>query len=106
MIRKFLEKSLHAKLLVAAVCVCGLPLFATAAQQNPRPDAATCKQYTKPVINMAAGDKGQTVKLDDLIDHKEQYYGKIVTVDGEMHRIFGDRVLPSRMTISLKTTTC
>jgi len=41
---------------------------------------------------MNAGQTGQTVKLDDLIDHKEQYYGKIVTVKGEMHRIFNDHV--------------
>jgi hypothetical protein len=41
---------------------------------------------------MSAGETGQTVKLDDLIDKQEQYYGKIVTVDGEMHRIFTDRV--------------
>jgi predicted RNA-binding protein len=41
---------------------------------------------------MSATETGQTVKLDDLIDKKEQFYGKIVTVDGEMHRIFTDRI--------------
>jgi hypothetical protein len=31
-------------------------------------------------------------KLDTLLDHPEEYMGQAVTVDGEMHRIFNDRV--------------
>jgi hypothetical protein len=92
MIRRFFGKNLHAELFLTVFAICSLPLFATARQQDPRPDAATCRQYTKPTIRIAAGETGQTVKLDDLIDHKEQYYGKTVTVEGEMHRIFTDRV--------------
>jgi hypothetical protein len=76
--------------LLAVIALCSPSLFAKARKQDPRPDAATCRQYTKPAIR--AGEAGQTVKLDDLIDHKEQYYGKTVTVEGEMHRIFTDRV--------------
>jgi hypothetical protein len=92
MIRRFLGRNLHVKLLLTVIATSSLALFAIAGQQDPRPDAATCKQYTKPAIRMSAGETGQTVKLDDLIDHKEQYYGKTVTVEGEMHRIFSDRV--------------
>jgi hypothetical protein len=92
MIRRFLAKNSHAKLLVAAFTICSLPVFAVAKQQSPRPNADTCRQYTKPTIRMNAGETGQTVKLDDLIDKKDQFYGKIVTVEGEMHRIFTDRV--------------
>jgi hypothetical protein len=92
MIRRFPGRNSHAKLLLAVFTICSLPLFATARQQDPRPNAATCRQYTKPAIRMSAGETGQTVKLDDLIDDKEQYYGKIVTVEGEMHRIFSDRI--------------
>jgi hypothetical protein len=77
--------------LLTLIALCSLSLFAIG-QQTPRPDDATCRQYTKPAIRMNAGETGQTVKLDDLIDKKEQYIGKIVTVDGEMHRIFTDRV--------------
>jgi hypothetical protein len=76
--------------ILAVIAVGSLSLFATAKQQDPRPDAAACRQYTKPAIPTAAA--AQTVKLDDLIDKKEQYYGKTVTVEGEMHRIFSDRV--------------
>jgi len=90
MIRKFFGRNLRAKSFLAVLAICSLPLFATARPQDPRPDAAACRQYTKPAIR--AGASGQTVKLDDLIDHKEQYYGKTVTVEGEMHRIFTDRV--------------
>jgi hypothetical protein len=79
------------KLVLSMIAICSLPLFATARQQDPRVDAATCRQYTKPVIRTGAGETGQTVKLDDLIDKKEQFYGKTVTVVGEMHRIFTDR---------------
>jgi hypothetical protein len=71
--------------------VFGLSLFAVA-QQDSRPDSATCQQYTKPTVRVSAGETGQTVKLDDLIDKPELYLGKVVTVDGEMHRIFTDRV--------------
>lgn len=76
--------------LLTVVAICSLSLFAIAGQQVPRPDDATCRQYTRPVINV--GEAGQAVKLDDLIDKKEQYIGKTVTVEGEMHRIFTDRV--------------
>jgi hypothetical protein len=31
-------------------------------------------------------------KLDTLLDNPEEYMGRAVTVDGEMHRIFNDRV--------------
>jgi len=92
MIRRFLRRNLHAELLLTVLAICSLSVLAAARQQDPRPDAATCKQYAKPTIRMTAGEAGQTVKLDDLIDGKERYYGKIVTVDGEMHRIFTDRV--------------
>ena len=92
MIRKFLGRNSYAKLLLTVLVICSLSLFATAGQQDPRPDDATCKQYTKPAIRMSAGESGQTVKLDDLIDKQDQYYGKIVTVEGEMHRLFTDRV--------------
>src|SRR5688572_23057968 len=92
MIRRFLGRNSYAKAFLAVVAVSSLSPFATAKQQDPRPNAARCGQYTKPAIRMSAGETGQTVKLDDLIDKKDQYYGKIVTVEGEMHRIFGDRV--------------
>jgi hypothetical protein len=92
MIRRFPGSNLHAKLLLTVFAICSLTLFATAGLQDPRPDSATCQQYAKPVIHMSGGQTGQTVKLDDLIDKKEEYYGKVVTVDGEMHRIFTDRV--------------
>lgn len=93
MIRKFLGRNSYAKLLLTVAVICSLSLFATAGQQqDPRPDDATCKQYTKPTIRMSAGEAGQMVKLDDLIDKQDQFYGKIVTVEGEMHRLFTDRV--------------
>src|SRR5829696_3841049 len=91
MIRTFLGSNWHANLLLTIFAICILPSFAIAAPQAPGADA-TCRQYTKPAIRMSAGETGQTVKLDDLIDKQEQYIGKIVTVDGEMHRIFSDRV--------------
>jgi hypothetical protein len=50
-----------------------------------------CTQ-SKPSASMSGGQGAETVKLDDLIDHKEEYYGKTVTVEGEMHRIFTDNV--------------
>jgi hypothetical protein len=77
------------KFLGVIAIVCLLPLFATARQQTPRTGAAACTQYTKPTIPSNAG-AGETVKLDDLIDHKDRYMGKVVTVTGEMHRIFND----------------
>lgn len=80
------------RFLLTLIAICSMSVFATAKQQAPRSNAASCSRYTKPTIRMSAGENGQTVKLDDLIDHKEQYYGKVVTVDGEMHRIFGERV--------------
>jgi hypothetical protein len=83
---------MHAKWLLTAIAICSLPLFATPARQTPRPDDATCRQYTRPAIPNSARGTGQTVKLDDLIDHQDQYFGKVVTVEGEMHRIFTDRV--------------
>src|SRR5688572_20498650 len=92
MIRRFLGRNSYAKAFLAVVAVSSLSPFATAKQQDPRPNAARCGQYTKPAIRMSAGETGQTVKLDDLIDKKDQYYGKVVTVEGEMHRIFTDRV--------------
>ena len=92
MIRKFLGRNSYAKLLLTVLVIGSLSLYATAGQQDPRPDDATCKQYTKPAIRMSAGETGQTVKLDDLIDKQDQFYGKIVTVEGEMHRLFTDRV--------------
>ena len=76
----------RAKLILALIAICSLPVFAAAKQQE------TCKQYTKPVIANTVGTTGQNVKLDDLIDHKDQYIGKTVTVEGEMHRIFSDHV--------------
>ena len=91
MIRTYPGSNLCPTLLLTLLAVCSLPLPARAAQQESRPDAATCRQYTKPTIP-AAGATGQTVKLDDLIDKQDQYIGKVVTVDGEMHRIFTDRV--------------
>ena len=92
MIGRFLGRNWHAKLFLTVFSMCSLSVFATARPQYQRPNAAACKQYTKPTISMGSGETGQTVKLDDLIDHKEQYYGKIVTVKGEMHRIFTDQV--------------
>jgi hypothetical protein len=75
------------------IVVSSLSLFAIAAQQEPRPlNNGTCQQYTKPTIRMNAGDTGQMVKLDDLIDKQDQFIGKVVTVEGEMHRIFSERV--------------
>jgi hypothetical protein len=81
----------RAKLLLTVIAICSLSLFAIG-QQDPRPDDARCGQYTKPEIRMSLGETGQSVKLDDLIDKKDQYVGKIVTVEGEMHRIFSDNV--------------
>jgi hypothetical protein len=92
MVGKFPGRDSFRKLLWTGIAICGLPLFAIAGQQTPRSDDAACRQYTKPTIRMAAGDAGQTVKLDDLIDKQSQFYGKIVTVEGEMHRIFSERV--------------
>jgi len=82
----------HLRVLLAVIVVSSLSLFAIAAQQDPRPlNTGTCQQYTKPTIRMNAGT-GQMVKLDDLIDKQDQFIGKVVTVEGEMHRIFSDRV--------------
>jgi hypothetical protein len=49
-----------------------------------------CSQYTKPSISRS--ETGEMVKLDTLIEDQEQYFGKTVTVEGEMHRIFTDHV--------------
>ena len=49
-----------------------------------------CSQYTKPTISRS--ETGEMVKLDTLIENQEQYLGKTVTVEGEMHRIFTDHV--------------
>lgn len=90
MIGKFLARNSYAKLFLTLIAICSLPVFAAAKQQPARPDSAACRQFTKPAIVIGAA--GQTVKLDDLIDHKEKYIGKTVTVEGEMHRIFSDHV--------------
>jgi hypothetical protein len=44
------------------------------------------------IISRGMSQPAETVKLDDLIDHKEDFYGKTVTVDGEMHRTFTESV--------------
>jgi hypothetical protein len=92
MIRRFLGRTSHSKVLLTVIAIASVSLFAIAGQQDPRTDDATCRQYTKPTIRMNAGETGQMVKLDDLIDKQDQFIGKIVTVEGEMHRIFSERV--------------
>jgi hypothetical protein len=39
-----------------------------------------------------ACDEGEVLTLDTLIEHQEEYYGKTVTVQGELHRFFTDNV--------------
>src|SRR6185295_14082556 len=35
---------------------------------------------------------GSDIKLDTVLNHPEDYFGKTVTVEGEMHRTFSDKV--------------
>src|SRR5436190_12647363 len=35
---------------------------------------------------------GSNIKLDTVLNHPENYFGKTVTVEGEMHRTFSDKV--------------
>jgi len=35
---------------------------------------------------------GSTTKLDTVLNHPEDYFGKTVTVEGEMHRTFSEKV--------------
>src|SRR5262245_39671256 len=35
---------------------------------------------------------GSDIKLDTVLNHPEDYFGKTVTVEGEMHRTFNDKV--------------
>ena len=92
MIRSFLGRNAHSKVLLTVIAIASVSLFAIAGQQDPRTADPACRQYTKPTIRMSAGETGQMVKLDDLIDKQDQFIGKIVTVEGEMHRIFSERV--------------
>jgi hypothetical protein len=74
-------------MLIAVFC---LSVAGMAGQESQTTNADQCRQYTKPTIN--SGAAGETVKLDTLLDHKEQYIGKTVTTEGEMHRVFTDHV--------------
>ena len=35
---------------------------------------------------------GSDIKLDTVLNHPEDYFGKTITVEGEMHRTFSDKV--------------
>jgi len=59
-------------------------------REKPEATGDQCSQYTKPSITRS--ESGEMVKLDTLIENQEQYLGKTVTVEGEMHRIFTDHV--------------
>jgi predicted RNA-binding protein len=97
--RGYLQSHFHPRLLVLLVAVFSLSALGISGQDieeqevQVKPATTTsdqCTQFSKPVMNTGAA--GETVKLDDLLGEKEQYYGKTVTVDGEMHRIFTDHV--------------
>jgi hypothetical protein len=52
----------------------------------------SCGSMWAETITRGMSQPAETVKLDTLIDHKEEYYGKTVTVEGELHRFFADGV--------------
>src|SRR5262245_44304511 len=82
MLRRSLQTHFGVRLFLLFALVFSLSTIGISAQNN-------CSQYTKP---SAGASTGEMVKLDTLIEHKEQYYGKTITVEGEMHRIFTDHV--------------
>jgi hypothetical protein len=51
-----------------------------------------CRQSFRNTVAAADTDSPLEVDIDDLQDYPENYYGKAVTVEGEMHRIFTDNV--------------
>jgi hypothetical protein len=52
-----------------------------------------CKQEMQTMMrNSPNADKPITVSMSELRDNAAMYYGKTITVDGEMHRIFTDNI--------------
>src|SRR5262245_38292812 len=70
-----------------------LPIHGMAFQEPT--SGATCKQ-TMPATwdtrTTCTNEYSIIVSMEELEKHPEDYYGKLVTVDGELHRTFSDNV--------------
>jgi hypothetical protein len=70
------------------VAIFGLTAFGTAGQQSSL-DNKNCGTATTHSTVMGTAE---TAKLDTVLGDPEDYFGKTVTVEGEMHRTFSDKV--------------
>ena len=60
-------------------------------REKPAETTISCDQFA-PLTSADATQTNVVYKLGEMLDHPEEYLGKTVTVDGEMHRQFTDRV--------------
>src|SRR5215475_3750227 len=84
---------LFAKLIPIVIGISLLPLHGMAFQEPTA--GATCKQImpmTWDTRTACTNECSTVVSMEELEKHPEDYYGKLVTVDGELHRTFSDNV--------------
>jgi len=67
----------------------GLTAFGTAGGQQSSLDDKNCGPGT---THSTVPGTAVNAKLDTVLGHPEDYFGKTVTVEGEMHRTFSERV--------------
>jgi hypothetical protein len=70
------------------VAIFGLTAFGTAGQQSSLDDKNCGTATTHSTVMGTA----EAAKLDTVLGNPEDYFGKTVTVEGEMHRTFSDKV--------------
>ena len=101
--RRFQQTFWAVRLLLLFFAVFSLSIVGVAAQESGH---HCCQQnkvqttYQEPVrekpatacaqLSSSVGTGEETVKLDDLIDHQDEYLGKTITTEGEMHRVFNE----------------
>jgi len=71
------------------IVIFGLTALGTAGQQQSSLDDKNCAPGT---THSTVPGTAETAKLDTVLNHPEDYFGKTVTVKGEMHRTFSDKV--------------
>jgi len=71
------------------IVIFGLTALGTAGQQQSSLDDKNCAPGT---THSTVPGTAETAKLDTVLNHPEDYFGKTVTVEGEMHRTFSDKV--------------
>ncbi len=74
-----------------AVVVCGIFCLSTFGMGR-EPFQSNCKQTINTVLDSAMSSEPIVVSMKKLEEHPDEYYGKAVTVDGELHRTFSDNV--------------